>query len=105
MAIHGGGVWSISALAQITGYTRAAVRVVLKRNVHLGMIDRREGGYALNSAGLGLLTRVHRETLEISTGRQVGYSADLLEWFHRVNTNKPRPEAETISFPTISVEK
>lgn len=95
---HDGDGWSGADLVRYTGRSRSAVFSALKRNLRAGYVEQKDGRYFISEMGRIALVRIHRETWRIATGRQVGFSPEVIRMFRDFGEIKVRPEASTISF-------
>lgn len=70
--------YSVSALAEATGYSRKTVRTQLSNGAQYGTCEFVDGGWVLTPLGRTLMNRLMRETLEIAEGTRGWYSEELV---------------------------
>lgn len=95
-------IWTVSALAEETGFARATIRKTLTRGASIGNVEQLPDGWRATERGQGTLMRIHRETVAVVNGEQQGFTAELIEALRESSNLDPTKEAMEISFEKIS---
>lgn len=85
-------------LAETTGHSWGTIDGIVSRNIHSGFLAEEDGEVFITKSGRGFLARVHRETIKIAYGQQVGYSDQLIRALGEITRGKIPSEAAEISF-------
>jgi DNA-binding MarR family transcriptional regulator len=94
------GCWPLQALAREVGITQSTTNRICKRNEAAGYFKHcKREGYCITEMGSDVLLRVHRETLRIACGGQIGFSPEVIKLYRDLGFRNVSPDAVRISFP------
>ncbi len=103
MMANAGG-WSARSLAYYTASSLSSVRRGLARMQANGDAAREANGWELTESAKLIIVLIHRECIEIASGRQAGFSDELL---HRMTNRykylKIQKNAATIDFSSAGI--
>lgn len=99
------GEWTVAALVNETGQSDSHARNAIRRNHKNGLIARKKQGYHLTDYGRNVMTRLHRETMQVVEGERVGFSLELIRYFEDVVGGNVQKEAYTVCFSKLSEYK
>ncbi len=100
LSTHGGG-WSISALAEFSGMSRAGVRSILRAGEGDGAFEKGPKGYSMTDEGARLFSLIHRQAVGISMGRRAGFTRELIRYMRDLDLPNPTSSAARLSFSIL----
>lgn len=98
------GGWSARSLAYYTASSLSSVRRGLARMEANGDATREASGWELTGPVKVIIVQIHRECVEIASGRQAGFSEELLDCMkNRYNYLNIQDNAATIDFSSAGI--
>lgn len=99
LLVEGDG-WSINGMSEFLRIPRTTMQKAFRVLINLKIVRRDREGVHLTDRGRGLFLLIHRETIHICLGEQIGYSSNLISVLGKFYKEgfAPAPFAAEINF-------